>query len=142
MFRILFALFTFFSLANSQPTQSHTCNVLALAGAGSAGAWEAGVISQIYKTIPNWDMITGVSSGALNAGILSSLTTDEEKDVGRTLKDLWGSIQDSDIYEPFYFVNGMKDQTGKNYMGEDNFIYFDDFKDISATFANKIRSIF
>ena len=52
MFRILL-LFAVFALANSQnpPTlprpKPQTCNVLALGGGGSGGAWEAGVISQI-----------------------------------------------------------------------------------------------
>jgi len=48
---------------------SKICNILSFSGGGSFGAIEIGILDKIK--LSEYDMITGVSAGALNAGLLS-----------------------------------------------------------------------
>ena len=52
-----------------------TCKALAMSGGGSKGAFEMGVLYGMYHAKPgsdfDYDVVTGVSAGAINAGALS-----------------------------------------------------------------------
>lgn len=53
-----------------------SCRALAMSGGGSKGAYEVGVLWGLVKNDPNpekykWDVITGVSAGALNTAIVT-----------------------------------------------------------------------
>ena len=57
---------------------SGTCSVLALEGGGSKGAYAAGALIELASHLggQNWDAISGISAGAINAGLFS-LNTDD-----------------------------------------------------------------
>src|SRR5439155_27363685 len=63
------------------------CTGLVLQGGGALGAYECGVIKALYKHYPDFhlDVVSGVSIGAINAGVLVGANQDP---VG-TLEQLW-----------------------------------------------------
>jgi len=57
------------------------CLVLALSGGGSGGAWEVGVLYGLAHDNQNiedyfYDVVTGVSSGAINTAALAGYAPD------------------------------------------------------------------
>lgn len=83
------------------------CQVLSFSGGGSFGAVEVGILSQI--ALDNYDMITGVSAGGLNAGFLSYFNIDLSKSnttkPNYTLSDgidnlagIYFNLKNSDVY--------------------------------------------
>ena len=85
-------------------TFDRTCNVLSFSGGGSFGAVEIGILKNIY--LPEYDIITGVSAGALNAGLLSYYNSKDDNSIVRginVLIDLYSSMRNSDVYEKSIF---------------------------------------
>ena len=79
------------------------CNVLSLSGGGSFGAVEIGILKNIY--LPKYDIITGISVGALNAGLLSyynSKINNRFFDGIKKLENLYINMKNSDVYENDY----------------------------------------
>lgn len=81
------------------------CRALALSGGSHNGAWEAGVIwGLLHYGDPAdfaWDVITGVSAGALNTGMSAVYATGDEYNMSEALSDAWAGIQSNDqVYVP------------------------------------------
>ena len=79
-----------------------TCRALVLSGGGSNGAWEAGVVYG-FANYGNpsdfeWDVISGVSAGSINALAISVQPIGQEKSMSQWLSDLWRNLKTSDIY--------------------------------------------
>lgn len=96
-------LLNLFSTQLLQPQK--VCNILSLSGGGSLGITEISILEDIYKG-EQYDLITGISVGALNALYLSHYK-DNFKDGINNMKDIWFDITDKDVYEygvfnPFY----------------------------------------
>ena len=75
------------------------CNVLSLSGGGSFGAVEVGILKNIY--LPEYDIITGVSAGALNSALLSYYNSKYNSSIVKginTLIDLYSSLKNEDVY--------------------------------------------
>ena len=95
-----------FNLFSTQLLQSDkVCNVLSLSGGGSLGITEISILEDIYQG-EQYDLITGISVGALNALYLSHYKNNF-KDGINDMKDVWFSMTDKDVYEygvfnPFY----------------------------------------
>jgi len=96
------------ALANAKDT----CTALVLAGGGSNGAWEAGVLWGLthYGNPEDfaYDWITGVSAGAINTAALSGWPTGSEKEASEwlsytmstfTTHDIWVEWPDTTIEE-------------------------------------------
>ena len=84
------------------------CKVLSLSGGGPLGAFEAGIFSTIIeKNGGNWDIITGVSAGSINAAYLSTIKKGDEKLYISDYKRLWLSTTNNEVYSPIYFLNGV-----------------------------------
>ena len=84
-----------------------SCKVLSLSGGGALGAFEAGVFSSIIQQQQGqWDLITGVSAGSINALYLSSIEPQDEIKFIPLYESLWSSLKNSDIYSPSLFLNG------------------------------------
>jgi predicted acylesterase/phospholipase RssA len=60
--------------------KSKICNILSFSGGGSFGALEIGILERIK--LPQYDIITGISAGGLNAGFLSYYNNNGELDAG------------------------------------------------------------
>jgi len=78
----------------------NTCNILSLSGGGSFGAVEAGILKDLFskKLIENeFDIITGISAGGLNAGFISS-----SMNISNTVDDLisiYETLTTNDVYK-------------------------------------------
>jgi len=73
------------------------CNVLSLSGGGAYGAIEIGILESIPK-LDHYDIITGISVGGLNAGLLSYYNRDNLVDGISKLKDIYSKMKTEDIY--------------------------------------------
>jgi len=71
MFQILLLICFLFSAVS--PLSAKVCNILSFSGAGSFGAVEVGILDKLTQSsnAPVFDMLTGVSAGGLNVGLLS-----------------------------------------------------------------------
>jgi len=73
-----------------------TCKILALSGGGAHGAFEVGVLNSIKDH--QWDIITGISAGSINAMFISLFNESSQIYAIEELKNLWFSLSDSSIY--------------------------------------------
>jgi len=80
-------------------TFAHGLNQLSFSGGGSFGAVEIGILKKVYELNKNkkYDLYTGISAGALNAGFLSYY---KNIDTGiRTAEKIYSSIRNHMIYD-------------------------------------------
>jgi len=89
----IFILLSFLSFVNS-------LNQLSFSGGGSFGAVEIGILKRINEIQPKkYDLYTGISAGALNAGFLSYYSNIK---VGiKTAETLYSNMRNRMIYEGF-----------------------------------------
>ena len=97
----LLLLFLTISLT-SKVNAGTTCRALVLEGGGDKGAYQAGALSQMYNLIPQdiqYDVMSGVSVGALNTAGLAMYAKGDEGNMTAFLLDIWRNIQASDVYQ-------------------------------------------
>lgn len=76
------------------------CRALVMSGAGSQGAYQAGVLMGLSNYVPNpeveltWDVVAGVSAGSLNALALSGFKAQDFQGGIDFVYALWNSIPD------------------------------------------------
>ena len=79
-----------------------TCKALSMEGGGSHGAYEAGVIWGLAKGLPddevNWNVVTGISTGAINSGGVAQFPMGQEKQMADFLVNVWLSLNNSAVY--------------------------------------------
>ena len=81
---------------------SKICNILSFSGGGSFGAIEVGILDKIK--LSEYDMITGISAGALNAGLLSYYNNPLLLNKGiEKLKYIYINLTNNDVYTHNYF---------------------------------------
>mmetsp|Transcript_9261 Transcript_9261/g.15574 ORF Transcript_9261/g.15574 Transcript_9261/m.15574 type:complete len:271 (+) Transcript_9261:140-952(+) len=78
------------------------CRSLSLRGGGTKGAYEVGVIQSLFDHLPleefQYDVITGVSIGAVNAATLAMFDKGEEQEAIDTLKEYWFDFETDEIF--------------------------------------------
>jgi predicted acylesterase/phospholipase RssA len=77
-----------------------TCNVLAMSGGGAFGAVEVGILSGLLESsqIPaEFDIVTGISAGGLNAGFLSYYET--LNSAIPEMAEIYSNVTTPDIYK-------------------------------------------
>lgn len=83
--------------------QSTTCKVLALAGGGDKGAYQAGAIQGLVQALPagqaTWDVVTGVGIGAVNALAAARYAKGDETAMAQALVNFWQNFSSDDFYE-------------------------------------------
>ena len=96
------------------PKKDGKCRALALRGGGTKGAYEVGALKAMVEMMQPleyaYDVIVGVSIGAINAGILSLWKRGEEKYAVKYLEDVWANNAIADFWEnwPYLgFVEGI-----------------------------------
>lgn len=93
-----------FSFQSNLPINSkkiETCQILSFSGAGSFGAVEGGMLNAIVKSNPKiqYDMITGISAGGLNAGFLAYYNDGTNFQEGiQNLREIYNSMTNDDVY--------------------------------------------
>lgn len=89
-------------LVSGQKDQAPKCRLLSLSGGGSKGAYEVGAMQQIVDQLPasesQYDVISGVSVGAINALGFSLHPKGEEKQMAEFMSGLWKNLTNSDIW--------------------------------------------
>ena len=79
-----------------------SCLALALNGGGSKGSYQAGVIwGWMHYGNPDdfqWDVVTGISAGAINTGALSVWKKDDGLAMSEWLSTTWAGLHTRDIY--------------------------------------------
>jgi predicted acylesterase/phospholipase RssA len=79
------------------------CRALVLSGGGSNGAWEAGVLyGLLHNGNPEdyaYDVVTGVSAGALNSLLFALTEPGTEKETTEIISDLWLGLKTKDVYK-------------------------------------------
>lgn len=88
---------------NTINARKDMCQILSFSGGGSFGAVEVGILSKIMakNNFANYDMITGVSAGGLNAGFLSYYNlpnVDLSKGI-ENLANIYFNLKNEDVYE-------------------------------------------
>lgn len=82
------------------------CRALALGGGGDRGAYEAGVIQGLVYNLPpdqvQWNVVTGISAGAINAIAVSLFKIGEEKAAADFLIDQWLNITQKDVFQQWF----------------------------------------
>ena len=82
--------------------KSGNCRALALSGGGNNGAWEAGVLWG-FMNYGNpadfeYDVITGVSAGSINALAMSGWEAGSGLEMVQWMSDLWKNLHTSDVW--------------------------------------------
>ena len=76
---------------------------LVLSGGGSKGSFQAGAIKYLLNELNiHYDIICGVSVGALNGAFLSMFSKGEEKESSKLLLEMWNNIDTSKIYKRWF----------------------------------------
>lgn len=80
-------------------TLGQICRTVSLEGGGSHGAYEAGAMWTLVNTLNSldvaYDVVSGISTGALNAGAMSQFTVGDEKNMADFLVNTWLTINGS-----------------------------------------------
>lgn len=92
------------SASESQNQNQTKCRALVLSGGSNNGAWEAGVIWGLlhYTDEPSnfaWDVISGVSAGAINTGGAAVWATGDEMAMTEWLSDQWATMTNDRVYQ-------------------------------------------
>ena len=79
-----------------------------LGGGANNGAWEAGVLYGLIHNASDptdyqYDVISGVSAGALNATVLAGWEPGKEKEMVSWLCDLWSNLKTSDVWQDWKY---------------------------------------
>ena len=100
----LFLLFSsILSLVLTTDKVNKKCRVLALEGGGDKGSYQAGAINGLVKNLPpeevQWDVVTGVSVGAINAVAIGLHEKGKENEASEILLSQWRNLTASNIYQ-------------------------------------------
>ena len=90
------------TLAGAATASKDTCRVLVLSGGGSNGAWEAGVMWGLVNygnpADFEWDVVSGVSAGSINALAMSGYPVGQEAEMAQWLSDEWKNLKTEDVW--------------------------------------------
>lgn len=79
------------------------CQALVIQAAGDQGAYEAGGIIGLIQNAQNgeaqWNVVTGVGVGAINAAIVSQYAVGQEAAAASKLQSVWSNFQANDWYK-------------------------------------------
>ena len=106
MFYSIVSSILFFMLFNQFTAMNNAFNQLSLSGGGSFGAVEIGILKRILETdYKTYDLYTGISAGALNAGFLSYFS--DLKTGVKSAEKMYSGIRNLLVYEldPFTGVS-------------------------------------
>jgi len=73
---------------------------LVLSGGGPHGSFQAGVLKYLLGDLKtDYDIVSGVSVGAINAAHVAQFKSGEEQEASRKLEDLWLGIDNSKVWK-------------------------------------------
>jgi NTE family protein len=84
-------------------TDAKKCRALALRGGGTKGSYEVGVLKAFSEHLPPeeimYDVVVGVSIGAMNGGAFSLFPLGEEKEAIEYLEQIWATIDHTNMFQ-------------------------------------------
>ena len=87
----------------SRKSTDGKCRALALSGGANYGSWEVGVMwGLVNYGNPDdfaWDVISGVSAGAINTAATAVFETGDEINMTQFLSDAWANLHTHDIWQ-------------------------------------------
>ncbi len=88
--------------------KDNKCYVLALEGGGDKGAYQAGAISGLIANLPTdltqYDVVTGISVGSINAAAFSIYEPGKEREAADFLLNKWRSLKGKrSIFKNWFF---------------------------------------
>jgi predicted acylesterase/phospholipase RssA len=108
-----------FLLFSSPAVSAQSCLAAAFEGGGSKGAYEAGVLFVFTNTTSGPDVkynaISGISIGAINAGLVSNYPMGQESAMAQNMVSRWTSLNgSSSVYKewPGGLIDGLLFQAG------------------------------
>ena len=75
------------------------CRILSLSGGGAHGAFQGGVLNKLHDIGRTWNIITGISAGALNGMMLGMFKPLNQQQGITLLEEVWLNITTADVYK-------------------------------------------
>jgi len=76
-----------------EPEGMEMCRILSMSGGGSKGAYEAGALHSVFHTLKapdaEYDVVSGVSVGAINSASMALFAKGDEPAMGDFLLKMW-----------------------------------------------------
>jgi hypothetical protein len=110
------AIFAFLLVLN--PASAARCRALAIGGGTDLGAYEAGAVIGLIQGLPSgeaqWDIVTGVGVGSVNALIISMYGKGQEAAAAAKLTAFWSSFSYQTFYQDWSggYVTGLLLESG------------------------------
>ena len=78
-----------------------------MAGGGTRGAYEAGVVWGLVNNAANkseyaYDVLTGVSAGSINGGAMAIFAPGDEVNMAQLLSETWQKLTTKDIFKMWF----------------------------------------
>jgi NTE family protein len=74
-----------------------------ISGGGSKGSWASGVLYHLLHDLKiNFDILCGVSVGAINAAFLAQYHAGQEQEAASKMWDLWSQISNQSVYKRWF----------------------------------------
>lgn len=90
---------------------THNKRCLVLSGGSAKGCFQVGALNYLINDLDiQYDMLCGISVGALNVGFLSMFPKEQEKQAWQELFNIWNQMDDSKIKKswiPFSILSGL-----------------------------------
>lgn len=127
---VILTLFALLASAESvKDSATSKWRILALEGGGDIGSFQAGAIKAFVELLDpievQYDVVTGVSVGAINSIAIALHEKGQEKDVANWMSSMWFNLTQKDIYQgwPLGMTQGLFFKEGLyNNGGEEVFL--------------------
>lgn len=99
---LLLLCFLFLFVLQTSSQKPKKCRALVLQGGGDKGSYQVGALAEMLELIPDeihYDVVSGVSAGALNAGGFSQFPPGQEAQAIEFLLEIWRNITASNVYQ-------------------------------------------
>src|SRR5438105_165756 len=84
-------------------SQKDICRALAMSGGANKGAYEAGVVYGLAHNMDSsdvaWDVITGVSAGAINTAGMAAFEIGKEKEMSEFMIKVLENLKTENVYK-------------------------------------------
>jgi len=107
---------------NGASAKGTTCTALAMSGGGSKGSYEAGVLYGLYHSDTHasknkyaYDVVTGVSAGAINTAAAAMFAPDDVENFVNYLTNKWQELKEDNVWVPWKpagIITGLLDKSG------------------------------
>jgi NTE family protein len=102
MIKIAALLLSVAFMTSAASADQKVCRALVMSGGANKGAYEVGVIHGLSHLLPgeeaHYDVVSGVSAGAMNAGAIAMWAPEQSIEMSEWLVAFWKTITSDMIY--------------------------------------------